>query len=257
MLSKNKLKLIQSLNYKKGREKGNCFLAEGAKIVTEALKSNFHVDSLMATSEFTDSHSLLCKKACNTAEVTKKELQTASLLQSPQDALAIIRLPEESFSVSVLNNQFSLALDSVQDPGNMGTIIRIADWFGIRHILCSMDTADCFSPKVIQASMGAIFRVKIHYLDLKYTLEEIRKLKISVFGTYLDGENVFTSSLPSSGILVMGNEGNGISEKISRYIDKKLTIPSFGNSGTESLNVAIATAICCAEFRRESYHVQR
>ena len=252
MLSKNKLKLIQSLNHKKGREKANCFLAEGNKIVIEALKSDFYVESILATTEFIDSHSLLCKKNCNIIEVTKKEIQTASLLQSPQDAMAIIRLPEEYFSISALNNQFSLALDSVQDPGNLGTIIRIADWFGIRHILCSTDTVDCFSPKVIQASMGAIFRVKIHYLDLESTLKEIKKIKISVFGTFLEGENIFTSTLPSSGILIMGNEGNGISEKISRCIDKKLTIPSFGKSGTESLNVAIATAICCSEFKRRT-----
>jgi len=252
MLSINKLKLIQSLNHKKGRKKENSFLAEGNKIVTEALNSNFNVDSLIATYEFIDSHSLLCKKACNTIEVTKKEIQTASFLQSPQDALAILHLPEESFYVSEINNKLSLALDSVQDPGNMGTIIRIADWFGIRNILCSSDTVDCFSPKVIQASMGAIFRVKIHYLDMESTLEEIKKLKISVFGTFLDGENIFTSSLPSAGILVMGNEGNGISEKISQYINRRLTIPSFGETGTESLNVGTATAICCAEFKRRT-----
>ena len=252
MLSKNKLKLIQSLNHKKGREKENCFLAEGDKIVTEALNSNFQIDSLLSTSEFINSHSLLCKKTCKLIEVTKKEIQSASLLQSPQNALVIIRLPEKTFSVSSLNNKFSLALDSVQNPGNLGTIIRIADWFGIRHIICSTDTVDCFSPKVIQASMGAIFRVKIHYLDLESTLKELKKLKISVSGTFLGGENIFTSSLPSTGILIMGNEGKGISEKISSYVDKKLTIPSFGNSGTESLNVAIATAICCSEFKRRT-----
>jgi len=252
MLSKNKLKLIQSLNHKKGREKANCFLAEGDKIVNEALNSDYQIEFLLSTSEFNNSHSLLCKKDCNTTEVTKNEIQTASLLHSPQNAMAIIRIPELSFSISSLNNRFSLALDSVQDPGNLGTIIRIADWFGIKHIICSPDTADCFSPKVIQASMGAIFRVKINYIDLKSAFKEIKKLKLSVFGTFLDGENIYNSSLPSEGILVMGNEGNGISEEISHYIDKRLTIPSFEESGTESLNVAIATAICCSEFKRRT-----
>jgi len=252
MLSKNKLKIIQSLNHKKGREKENCFLAEGDKIVTEALKSNFHVDYLIATSKFIDSHSLLCPPSGNIIEVTKKEIQTASLLQSPQNAMAVIHLPKRLFSVSSLNNQFSLALDSIQDPGNLGTIIRIADWFGIHHILCSEDTVDCFSPKVIQASMGAIFRVKVHFTDMESAMKKIKELKIPAFGTFLDGDNIFKELLPSTGILVMGNEGNGISEKISHYIDKRLTIPSFGKSGTESLNVGTATAICCAEFKRRT-----
>jgi len=251
MLSKNRIKIIKSLNHKKGREKENCFLAEGDKIVNEALKSNFSVEYIIATSTFIDSNPLICNPK-DTIEVTKKEIQNASLLKSPQNVMAIIHLPENTFSISSLKNQFSIALDSIQDPGNMGTIIRIADWFGIQHIICSNDTVDCFSPKVIQASMGAIFRVKVHYTNMESTIKKIKELKIPVFGTFLEGDNIFKEPLPSTGILVMGNEGNGISEKISHYIDKRITIPSFGKSGTESLNVGTATAICCAEFKRRT-----
>jgi TrmH family RNA methyltransferase len=140
----------------------------------------------------------------------------------------------------------------VQDPGNLGTIIRIADWFGIRNIVCSHDTADCYNPKVVQASMGAIFRVRMHYLDLAVFLAEGSQNKVPVYGTFMEGENIYQSGLSANGILVMGNEGNGISPKIEKLVQHKIHIPSFsfGETGSESLNVATATAICCSEFRR-------
>ncbi|MGE4585955.1 MAG: RNA methyltransferase [Mangrovibacterium sp.] len=252
MLSKNKIKFIQSLNRKKIRERENVFLVEGNKMVREAIHSELHIDLLCGTAEFLESNHISGQSAREVIEVTSEELQKASLLQSPQKALAIIQMPADPFSMSMLLNEFSLALDFIQDPGNLGTIIRIADWFGIRHLLCSENTVDCYNPKVIQSSMGSIFRVKVHYLNLKATLAEANKHEIPVSGTFLDGDNIFATSLPPYGILVMGNEGNGISPELDPIIRKKIQIPSFplNQQGSESLNVATATAICCAEFRR-------
>lgn len=252
MLSKNKIKFIQSLNRKKIREQENVFLVEGNKMVQEAIHSDLNIDLLCGTAEFLKSNHISGQSAREVIEVTSEELQKASLLQSPQKALAIIQMPAGSFRISMLLNEFSLALDFIQDPGNLGTIIRVADWFGIRHLLCSENTVDCYNPKVIQSSMGAIFRVKVHYLNLEATLEEANNHEIPVSGTFLDGDNIFTTSLPPHGILVMGNEGNGISPELEQIIRKKIQIPSFplNQQGSESLNVATATAICCAEFRR-------
>ena len=255
MLSKNKIKFIQSLNRKKIREQENVFLVEGNKMVLEAISSDFPVQLICGTADFFSENNISELAADEQIECSLEELKKASLLQNPQQALAVVKITEERTTVAQLINTFSLALDFVQDPGNLGTIIRIADWFGIKHLLCSINTVDCYNPKVIQASMGAIFRVKIQYLDLADLLDEATQNQLPAYGTFLEGDNIYQSELSSNGILVMGNEGKGISPSIEKKIQQKIHIPSFaeGNSGSESLNVATATAICCSEFKRRIF----
>jgi TrmH family RNA methyltransferase len=253
MLSKNKIKLIQSLARKKIRDQEKLFLVEGDKMVNEAIHSDHNIELLCATDDFLVSNRIPLNAIHEVIPVSHDELQRASLLPSPQNALAIVKIAEHPFQPSSVLHNFSLALDFIQDPGNLGTILRVADWFGIGQLLCSTDTVDCYNPKVIQASMGSIFRTKVHYLDLKKTLQEAIKAGVPVFGTFLNGENLYKHPLSKQGILVMGNEGNGISHELEEIITEKLFIPSFpeeGQRNSESLNVATATAICCAEFRR-------
>ena len=252
MLSKNKIKLIRSLDRKKIRDQEKLFLVEGDKMVIEAIRSEHLVELLCATERFLESNHIPVDAVHEIIPVTDDELQKASLLQNPQNALAIVRIPENQFHASSIPGNLSLALDFIQDPGNLGTILRLADWFGIGQLLCSQDTVDCYNPKVIQSSMGAIFRVKVYYLDLKKTLEETIKAGIPVFGTFLHGENLYKHPLSKEGILVMGNEGNGISPAIEKTVPERLFIPPYpeGLQNSESLNVAAATAICCSEFRR-------
>jgi TrmH family RNA methyltransferase len=252
MLSKNKIKFIQSLNHKKARSHENVFLVEGNKMVMEAVLSRAPIQMIAATPAFYSENNIHEKAAIELVECSADELKKASLLQNPQEALAVVNMQSWNISAAEIKDELTLALDFVQDPGNLGTIIRIADWFGIRNIVCSNDTADCYNPKVVQASMGAIFRVKVHYLDLAVFLGEASQNKVPVYGTFLEGENIYKSKLSATGILVMGNEGNGISPETEKLIQHKIHIPSFsvGETGSESLNVATATAICCSEFRR-------
>ncbi len=252
MLSKSKIKFIQSLERKKTRDQERLFLVEGDKMVNEAIRSGLAVELICATESFLISNSVPPDAAGEIIRVTHDELQKTSLLQSPKHALAVVKIPDHQFSKNSINRKLSLALDCVQDPGNLGTLLRIADWFGIEQLLCSEDTADCYNPKVVQASMGAIFRVKVHYLDLKRTLSEAASAGLPVFGTFLDGEIIYKHPLAGEGILVMGNEGNGISTQVEELIVQRLFIPPFpeGQKNSESLNVATAAAICCAEFRR-------
>ncbi len=254
MLSKNKIKFIHSLNRKRTRENKKLFLVEGNKLVLEAITSKLPLKLLVATSDFYELNELDCNIAEEVVECSAEELKKTSMLQTPQQAMAVVHMPNNVLHLDQLTNQLSVALDFVQDPGNLGTIIRIADWFGIEHLLCSTDTVDCYNPKVIQASMGAILRVKIHYLNLEAILDNARNSQLPVYGTFLEGKNIYQSTLSSNGILVMGNEGNGISPAISDKIKHKIHIPSFaiGGYGSESLNVATAAAICCSEFRRRT-----
>ena len=253
MISKNQIKYVKQLALKKNRRQEGAFVAEGPKVVGDLLDAGFRPRLLFALSVW-NSRGFDCQ------EVSDEELRRVSFLQHPQQVLGIFELPtihnsltskaaEPSAQFTIHNSQFptlSLALDGVQDPGNLATIIRIADWFGIKDIYCSEDTADAWSPKVVQATMGSIARVNIIYTDLK---ELILKARVPVYGTLLDGDNIYTSSLTANGIIVMGNEGNGISQDIRRLITHKLRIPQF-HEGPESLNVAIATAITCSEFKR-------
>lgn len=251
MLSKGKIKLIQSLSRKKERDEMSLFVAEGNKIVSDLLPL-FRCKLLLASEEFLSAHPRV--EAEEVIEVSREEMEKASLMRSPQSALAVFYKKEYEIPKHSLSSNLTLALDTVQDPGNLGTIIRIADWFGIKDILCSMETVDLYNPKVVQSTMGAIGRVHVHYCDLNRVLDELAGT-VPVFGTFLEGTNIYERELPPCGIVVMGNEGNGISPELARRVTDKLFIPSFqtGDSCSESLNVAVATAITCSEFRRRKF----
>ena len=227
----------------------NAFVAEGPKLVGELLPYSAPL-YVAATKEWLSQNSHLLKDAKEVDEVSQEELERASLLRTPQSVLAVMPIPEKfNGRWSTLNNQLLLALDGVQDPGNLGTILRIADWFGIHKILCADGTADVYNPKCVQSCMGALARVEVHYCNLPEVFNEI---KMPIYGTFLDGTDIYQEELSPNGIIVMGNEGNGISEEVARLVSRRLYIPNFpkGSLTTESLNVAVATGIVCAEFRR-------
>ena len=230
MISKNKIKLIHSLETKKGREKAGLFVAEGPKVVNDLLHAGFTAENIFEDIE---------------------DIKKISFLQHPQSMLGVFKLPRNEHYTEFSITQLVLALDGVQDPGNLGTIIRVADWFGIKDIFCSLDTADCWNPKVVQATMGSIARVRLHYVDLNKMVESL-PADYPIYATLLDGENIYKQELSHHGMIVMGNEGKGISPLLRTKINRKLYIPSYSSDGNtaESLNVAIATSIVCAEFRR-------
>ena len=244
MISKNQIKFIRQLEQKKFRHREGLFVAEGTKVVGDLLKAGYIPHSLYATSEWIASHSVV-----EATEVTDDELTRLSFQQHPQQVLALFPIPEPA-DLSPLTSHLSLLLDGVQDPGNLGTIIRIADWFGISNIICSEDTVDAYNPKVVQATMGSIARVNIIYTNLLELLDGL-PADFPVYGTLLDGENIYTQELTPHGLIIMGNEGNGISDAVRQRVNRRLLIPDFHNGDTaDSLNVAIATAITCSEFRR-------
>lgn len=249
MLSKNDIKNIKSLELKKFRDEKRLFVAEGHKLVGELL-GVFKCVLLVATDEWLARQRRI--PADRIEAVTADELKRASLLRSPQDVLAVFCMPDERLTMKeAAAKNLVLALDDVQDPGNLGTIMRIADWFGIKDIFCSKGTADIFNPKAVQATMGAISRVKIHYTDLAREITAL-PASVPVYGTFLDGEIIYDTNLSDNGVIIMGNEGNGISREVGRTVNRKLYIPNWpaGAATSESLNVAIATAIVCSEFRR-------
>lgn len=248
MLSKNRLKYIRSLKEKKYRNEYGTFVAEGNKMVSELLPV-MKCQLLAATGDFLNTTDT--SGAEEVIEVSEKELSQISFLKNPQQAFGIFYQPAADHNADIAG-QLVLALDGIQDPGNMGTIVRLADWYGINHIFCSHDTADIYNPKVVQATMGAIARVSIHYTDLTSFLKQNKGTP--VYGTFLDGGNIYEQEITPCGIIVMGNEGNGIRADIEKLISRRLYIPNYppGSETSESLNVAIATAIICAEFRRRS-----
>lgn len=241
MITKAEITLVKSLGEKKARTANGLFVVEGRKMVEELVASDFLVETVYTTREQSE--------VVGAIKISPKEMERMSHLKTPSDYLALARIPNAKPDVKKMRNSLILALDNVQDPGNVGTIIRMADWFGIRTIVCSEDTADCFNPKVIQATMGAILRVRIHYLPLTQTLEE---LEMPIYGTFLEGNNIYKENLSEHGVIVMGNEGRGISSEVASLVSHKLFIPPFSEDGmgSESLNVAVATAIVCSEFRR-------
>lgn len=247
MISKNKIKYIRSLELKKNRNKEGKFVAEGHKVVDDLLVLQ-SADLIVATGEWLKGKHFPAQT--EVIEVTEEELKKVSFLQHPQQVLAVFK-QATSGDYSINTNELNLALDGVQDPGNLGTIIRIADWFGITHIYCSQDTADVYNPKVVQATMGSIARVKVEYGDLLGLVESLPD-DVPVYGTLLDGENIYQQTLENRGLIVMGNEGKGISPALAKKVNHKLLIPNFpeGRATADSLNVAIATAITCSEFRR-------
>ena len=242
MISKNQIKLIKQLEQKKFRRREGLFVAEGPKVVGDLMK-RWKPVAVFATAGYTP------MMPVEVQQITDDELRRISFLQHPQQVVALFPLPEPSLVVPEAS-KLILALDGVQDPGNLGTIIRLADWFGISDIVCSTETADAWNPKVVQATMGSIARVNVTYTDLSDLLARLPQ-DYPVYGTLLDGDNIYQQPLTSGGIIVMGNEGNGLTEKVRRRVNRRLFIPSYRSDDTaESLNVAIATAIVCAEFRR-------
>lgn len=247
MISKNKIKYIRSLELKKNRNKEGKFVAEGFKVVDDLLALQ-PANLIVATQEWL--HGKHLADQTEVIEVTEEELKKVSFLQHPQQVLAVFRQAQDG-DFSINTQELSLALDGVQDPGNLGTIIRIADWFGITHIYCSQDTADVYNPKVVQATMGSIARVKVEYGNLLALVESL-PADVPVYGTLLDGDNIYQQQLENRGLIVMGNEGKGISPALAKKVNRRLLIPNFpeGRATADSLNVAIATAITCSEFRR-------
>jgi TrmH family RNA methyltransferase len=250
MISKNQIKYVHQLELKKFRKQEGLFIAEGHKVVGDLLHEGFMPRQIFATQEWiTDNPSLLPIINSKLIEVNLEELTRLSLLQHPQQVLALFPIPDEQTSFSS-QNSLNLLLDNVQDPGNLGTIIRIADWFGIETIYCSIGTVDAWNPKVVQATMGSIARVHIIYVDPQQLFDSLPD-DFPVYGTFLEGDNIYTQQLTQHGIIVMGNEGNGISDAVRHRVTRKLLIPDFHKGDTaDSLNVAIATAITCSEFCR-------
>lgn len=240
MVSKSQIKLITSLQQKKYRDKTGLFVAEGPKVIAELLEAGLNLHSLFSTeADLGFSERFF--------SVTELELQKISFLKTANTSLALFEIPKQ---IPMPQQGLVLALDAVRDPGNLGTIIRMCDWFGLTQVVCSVDTADCYNPKVIQATMGSIARIQVTYCDLE---AYIKNSKIPVYGACMEGVNVYAHTWAANGILVMGNEANGISEGISKLLHEKITIPQFGKKQeAESLNVATATAILLSEFRRST-----
>jgi len=256
-LTKNIIKEIRSLEQRKGRREQQAWLAEGNKMVGDLLESKaFRCLRLLATESWWFDHPSYAEVAEECYLVSRSEMERVSLLQTPQEVLAVFSdtplLPE----LPSQSNELSILLDEVQDPGNLGTIIRTADWFGIRHIYCAPGTADCFNPKVVQATMSALARVRLHYFSSKTEeCDWLRSMKGPIYGTFLEGTDIYRTDLHPDGVLVMGNEGRGISTEVAELVTQKLLIPSFSPDGyhVESLNVSIATAICLSEIKRNAH----
>ena len=240
MITRAEILDIKSLATKQGREELGAFIAEGEKLVGEIRNSSLRIRRILQTKPIFAEGEL----------VSEKEMERISQLKSANSVLAVVEIPTRKLANVQPNKNLVLALDRVQNPGNLGTIIRLADWFGISDIVCSEDTADCFNPKVVQATMGAILRVRVHYTNLAKWLAEQRDTKI--YGTFLEGKNIYNAQLDKSGVIVMGNEGQGISAEVAKCVSHKLLIPPYpaDRCGSESLNVAVATAVICSEFRR-------
>lgn len=238
MLSKNQIKLIKGLGLKKNRTQHQLFTVEGTKGISEFLNSSFSCEAIYTTSA-------ILFEEYNPNVISENDLKRISQLKNPNQSLALFRIPKHH---SIDDSQLLVGLDDIKDPGNLGTIIRLCDWFGITDIVCSSETVDCYNTKVVQASMGSLSRVRLHYLDLPKFIEEY---KGEVYGTFLNGKSIYATSFQKKGLVLMGNEANGISAYLESLVTQKITIPQYGNlKTTESLNVATATAICLAEIKR-------
>lgn len=240
MISKNQIKLITSLQHKKYRQEHQLFLAEGVKVIQELLGSNFMLEHLFETEAFFNNVSSDKKTM-----IKDQDMKRISALSTPTNCLAIFKIP---LPLPVVEQGLIVALDDLRDPGNLGTIVRLCDWFGVTQLLCSSETVDLYNPKVVQATMGSIARVNVTYIDL---VGFMAATALPVYGTFMDGANVYQQVLPKDGIVIMGNEANGISDQLDKIIQNRIAIPRFGQvQKTESLNVATATAIFLSEFRR-------
>jgi TrmH family RNA methyltransferase len=255
MISKNKAKFIISLQKKKIRDEESLFVIEGDKLVKEFLASNKSVRILAAKPEFINSlPDEMLRRAEEIECISYEELKQLSSLTTPHNALAVVVKPDISFDTEEIFNQLTVALDCVQDPGNLGTIIRAAAWFGLKNIICSPDSVDVYNPKVIQASMGALLHVNVFYRDLKELFVTISKNGIPIFGTVIEGDSIYKHNLSKKGIILFGNESKGISDELKPFISEKIMIPGVGRSkpGIESLNVSMAASIIFSEFLRKA-----
>jgi len=240
LVSKSQIKLITSLQQKKYRNKWGLFVAEGPKVIKELLKANLSLHSLYVTE-------IDLFKGVSAEVISEKELSKISFLKNASNSVAVFKIPKPKNSSE---KNTIVALDAIRDPGNLGTIIRLCDWFGVEQLVCSEDTVDCYNPKVIQATMGSISRVKIKYLNL---IEYISETKLPVYAGVMNGENIYKQKLPESAIIILGNEANGISDELINLASNKIAIPQFGAlKKTESLNVATATAVLLSEFKRST-----
>jgi RNA methyltransferase, TrmH family len=255
MISKSRIKFITSLRNKKTREEERLFVIEGDKLVKEFLGAGIHIKMLLAKPEFLNGFRSGLESQVDTVEkVSYDELKQISSLKSPHNALAVICMPESGLIISEILKEYCVALDFVQDPGNMGTIIRAAAWFGIKNIVCSQDCVDVYNPKVIQSSMGALLHVSIFYSDLKKLFNSAIEYGVPVFGTLLEGESIYDHKLDNKGVILLGNESKGISQDLLPFITQKIRIPKFSTAseGIDSLNVGMAASIVFSEFLRKS-----
>lgn len=246
MVSKNQKKLIRSLKLKKNRKANNIFVAEGIKVINDFLNAGLKLHNLFVLDQFVNFFENVAEEFVQ--EITNSELSQISFLNTPQKALALFEMPKPKQLNA--NNGLQIVLDGVQDPGNLGTIIRLCDWFGVAHLVCSKNTVDCFNEKVVQATMGSLSRVVPVYVNLE---DYLQKTTLPIYGTFMNGDNVYKQNLPENAIIIMGNEANGISKTIESFVKNKVGIPKFGNlKKVESLNVATATSILLSEFKRNS-----
>ncbi len=241
MITNNEIKHIRSLSQKKHRQIAGEFIAEGQKLINDIISSGMLLKKIYTTdvSDFTNTENIIVE------HISEKQLSQISNLKTPHKALAIVKIQDNNFDIKYAEKEWVLALDNINDPGNLGTIIRTADWFGIKHILCSADTVDVYNPKVVQSTMGSIARVNVHYVDLKETLATMDS---PVYGAYMEAENIKNIDLANNGVILVGSEANGISSEVENVITQKISIPRT-NEGAESLNAAIATAILCYQIR--------
>lgn len=249
MISKNQIKQVKALHLKKFRDEEKLFIAEGIKVVNEIITTNPEIiHQLFVTESYLQGNSnALQKTRVEYVTISEEDLKKISTQSQPNNALAVCYYFEETAPEIDFKKQFSFYLDDIRDPGNLGTILRMADWFGIEEIFCSKQSTDVYNPKTIQSAMGSFLRVKVHYCDLY----EVAKKDIPVYGAVLDGENIYKADL-KNGLIIIGNEANGINEKNYKFITHPISIPSAENSSTESLNAAMATAVICSEFFRRS-----
>ena len=254
MLGKAKIKFINSLKLKKYRKKYGLFIVEGEKLIFDLINSNLLIDTLIVGDDFNFTNKKL-PLDIEVIETTSSNLKKISNLKTPTNIIAIFQIPKFELDFNNLSSELSIFCDDIQNPGNLGTIMRTADWFGIKNIICSENTVDIFNSKTVQATMGALARVNVTYVNSLDFFEEISENDINIYGTLLEGENIFTAELSKNGIIIVGNEGKGISEKLMKYINRKLLIPNYpeNNNLPESLNASIATAIVCSEFRRRLF----
>ena len=245
-MTKAEIQLVRALADKRGRTEHGLFVAEGEKLIGELRASHLRIRKIFALD------GVFAGPEVET--VAPRDMERLSLLKTAGNSLALVEIPRYALNAAALATQLTLALDDVQNPGNLGTIIRLADWFGITDIVCSEGSADCFNPKVVQATMGAIMRVRVHYTDLGAFLQGAGNAGLPVYGTFLEGDNIYGTTLSEAGIIVMGNEGRGVSDAAARAVTRKLFIPPYpaDRRGSESLNVAMATGIVCSEFRRQA-----